>query len=275
MTRTGRSVHLVRDFEAVPVHRCRFGKVIVHDDPNAILGGRFVYEFTLHQEGTYFYHSHMAMQEMIGMIGAFIMHPKELYKPAADKDLEIIVQEYAILPNIKVPDSMNMEFNWLTFNGKAGPATTPLIVRHGAVRAGIQAGRCPARITDPATARATRLRQLVASGMLRIRDPRITQASLASWCGKNYPVDPASTSSSSAFPPLPEGPCSWKRAAKILNIEVVDVQKLISTGQLKLADTFVTDRAFEEFCRKHGSAINMALIDASTRKWLVSELCCC
>ena len=30
-------------------------------------GGRFVYEFTLHQEGTYFYHSHMAMQEMIGM----------------------------------------------------------------------------------------------------------------------------------------------------------------------------------------------------------------
>ena len=30
-------------------------------------GGRFVYEFTLNQEGTYFYHSHMAMQEMIGM----------------------------------------------------------------------------------------------------------------------------------------------------------------------------------------------------------------
>ena len=47
-------------------------------------GGRFVYEFTLHQEGTYFYHSHMAMQEMMGMIGAFIMHPKEPYKPRAD-----------------------------------------------------------------------------------------------------------------------------------------------------------------------------------------------
>ena len=94
-------------------------------------GGRFVYEFTLQQEGTYFYHSHMAMQEMMGMIGAFIMHPKESYKPLADKDFAIIMQEYAILPNIKVPNSMNMEFNWLTFNGKAGPATTPLIVRHG------------------------------------------------------------------------------------------------------------------------------------------------
>jgi hypothetical protein len=94
-------------------------------------GGRFVYEFTLHQEGTYFYHSHMAMQEMIGMIGAFIMHPRETYKPRVDKDFAIILQEYAILPNIAVPNSMNMEFNWLTLNGKAGPATTPLIVRHG------------------------------------------------------------------------------------------------------------------------------------------------
>ncbi|PYT90952.1 MAG: copper oxidase [Acidobacteria bacterium] len=94
-------------------------------------GGRFVYEFTLHQEGTYFYHSHMAMQEMMGMIGAFVMHPKNAYKPRVDKDYVIILQEYAILPNITVPNSMNMEFNWLTFNGKAGPATTPLIVRHG------------------------------------------------------------------------------------------------------------------------------------------------
>jgi FtsP/CotA-like multicopper oxidase with cupredoxin domain len=94
-------------------------------------GGRFVYEFTLNQEGTYFYHSHMAMQEMTGMIGAFIMHPKEAYKPRVDKDFLIIMQEYAILPNITVPNSMNMEFNWLTFNGKSGPASTPLIVRHG------------------------------------------------------------------------------------------------------------------------------------------------
>jgi len=94
-------------------------------------GGRFVYEFTLRQEGSYFYHSHMAMQEMMGMIGAFIMHPKQPYKPRVEKDFLIILQEYAILPNITVPNSMNMEFNWLTFNGKAGPATTPLIVRRG------------------------------------------------------------------------------------------------------------------------------------------------
>jgi manganese oxidase len=94
-------------------------------------GGRYSYEFTLHQEGTYFYHSHMAMQEMLGMIGAFIMHPKEPYDPPVDKDFAIILQEYAILPNNPTPNTMNMEFNWLTFNGKSGPATTPLIVRLG------------------------------------------------------------------------------------------------------------------------------------------------
>jgi manganese oxidase len=92
-------------------------------------GGRFVYEFTLHQTGTFFYHSHMAMQEMMGMIGAFIMHPKENYDPPVDKDFGIILQEFAILPNNPIPNSMNMEFNWLTLNGKSGPATTPLIVR--------------------------------------------------------------------------------------------------------------------------------------------------
>ena len=92
-------------------------------------GGRFVYEFTLHQAGTFFYHSHMAMQEMMGMIGAFVMHPKESYSPAVDKDFAVILQEFAVLPNNPVPNSMNMEFNWLTVNGKSGPATTPLIVR--------------------------------------------------------------------------------------------------------------------------------------------------
>jgi len=94
-------------------------------------GDRFVYEFTLHQEGTFFYHSHMAMQEMMGMLGGFIMHPKQAYQPHVDKDFLILLQEYAVLPNNAVPNSMNMEFNWLTFNGKVGPATTPLIVRLG------------------------------------------------------------------------------------------------------------------------------------------------
>ncbi|HLI84458.1 MAG TPA: copper oxidase [Bryobacteraceae bacterium] len=94
-------------------------------------GGRFVYEFALHQNGTFFYHSHMAMQEMVGLLGGFIIHPRTAWSPPADKDYFIALQEYAVLPNSTVPNSMKMEFNWLTFNGKAGPAATPLIVRQG------------------------------------------------------------------------------------------------------------------------------------------------
>ena len=41
------------------------------------------------------------------------------------------MQEWQILPNNTVPNTMAMEFNWLTFNGKAGPATTPMLVKQG------------------------------------------------------------------------------------------------------------------------------------------------
>ncbi len=91
----------------------------------------FAYDFTIHQEGTYFYHSHMAMQELAGMLGAFIMHPRVPYRPHCDKDFAIHLQEYAVLPNATTPNTMMMEFNWLLLNGKAGPASTPLIVRQG------------------------------------------------------------------------------------------------------------------------------------------------
>lgn len=94
-------------------------------------GQSFTYNFVIKQEGTYFYHSHMAMQELAGMLGAFIMHPKVPYRPHCEKDFIIHLQEYAVLANSTTPDTMRMEFNWLLLNGKAGPVSTPLIVRQG------------------------------------------------------------------------------------------------------------------------------------------------
>jgi manganese oxidase len=99
--------------------------------PNLEPGGRFTYEFTLHQHGTFFYHSHGAMQEMLGMLGMFIIHPREPYRPRVDKDYGIVLQEWAVLPNNTIPNTLSMEFNWLTFNGKAGPAATPMLVKLG------------------------------------------------------------------------------------------------------------------------------------------------
>jgi len=93
--------------------------------------GSHTYEFTLKQNGTFFYHSHMPMQEMMGMIGFFIVHPKTPHLPRVDRDFGIILQGWDIKPHNTVPNTLAMEFNWLTFNGKAGPATTPMIVKRG------------------------------------------------------------------------------------------------------------------------------------------------
>ena len=94
-------------------------------------GGKFTYEFTLRQNGTFFYHSHGAMQEMMGLIGMFVIHPKSPFTPLVHHDFGIILQGWAILPNNTVPNTANMEFNWLTMNGVSSPATTPMLVRHG------------------------------------------------------------------------------------------------------------------------------------------------
>ncbi|HEY8459795.1 MAG TPA: multicopper oxidase domain-containing protein, partial [Blastocatellia bacterium] len=94
-------------------------------------GGVFTYEFTVNQNGTFFYHSHGAMQEMMGMIGLFVIHPKIPHAPRVDKDYAFVLQEWALLPNNNTPNTLAMEFNWLTMNGKAAPATTPLIVKQG------------------------------------------------------------------------------------------------------------------------------------------------
>jgi FtsP/CotA-like multicopper oxidase with cupredoxin domain len=73
----------------------------------------------------------MAMQEMMGMIGFFVVHPRVAYTPAVDHDFGIVLQEWMIHPNNTVPNTLSMEFNWLTMNGKAAPATTPIVVQRG------------------------------------------------------------------------------------------------------------------------------------------------
>ncbi len=94
-------------------------------------GGVYVYEFTVRQHGTFFYHSHLPMQEMMGMIGLFVIHPRSPYAPRVDRDFGLVFQEWAILPSNPTPNTLAMEFNWLTINGKVGPATTPMLVKQG------------------------------------------------------------------------------------------------------------------------------------------------
>lgn len=97
-------------------------------------GDTFKYEFTLRQHGTHMYHSHFdeMIQVGIGTTGIFIIHPKEQIQPKIDRDFALMLGEWKIDPGTSRPDPMEMvEFNLLTFNGKAFPATEPLVAKLG------------------------------------------------------------------------------------------------------------------------------------------------
>ncbi|MCI0464161.1 MAG: multicopper oxidase domain-containing protein [Gemmataceae bacterium] len=94
-------------------------------------GGTYTYEFTLKQNGTFFYHTHVAMQQGMGMVGPFIIHPKVAHYPPVDRDIVLIIQEWAILPGSTVHNTMSMEFNLFTLNGRAAPYVTPMVIKQG------------------------------------------------------------------------------------------------------------------------------------------------
>ena len=94
-------------------------------------GKKFVYEFDMHQAGTFFYHSHMPMQEANGMVGWFIIHPAKAYDPPVDRDFALIFQNFRIDAANTIADSWGMDWNWHTINGRSGPYTTPLVCKHG------------------------------------------------------------------------------------------------------------------------------------------------
>jgi FtsP/CotA-like multicopper oxidase with cupredoxin domain len=94
-------------------------------------GKSFTYEFDVHEEGTFFYHSHVPMQEAFGMVGWLIVHPKKTWDPPVDRDFGLIFQNFFIDANQTIADSWKMDWNWHTINGRSGPYASPLVVRHG------------------------------------------------------------------------------------------------------------------------------------------------
>lgn len=94
-------------------------------------GETFVYEFDVHQEGSFFLHPHVAMQEAVGMVVPFIIHPEVTHTPVVDRDFVLVTQQFFIRPNATIPDTTSMDWNFLTINGRSGPYTTPLICRLG------------------------------------------------------------------------------------------------------------------------------------------------
>lgn len=118
----------------------------------------------------------------------------------------------------------------------------------------------------------SKLRRFIADGSLRVRDPRITSTSLAAFLDRRNP-DEAPQSGS---PPeanrkqvsTRNKAYSWGTAAKLLRADVAQIRKWIVEGELRIADGFVTERAFQDFCKRNGSELNCALLGSEVRDWL-------
>jgi FtsP/CotA-like multicopper oxidase with cupredoxin domain len=92
------------------------------------------YEFTLRQHGTHMYHPHAdeMLQMALGMMGMFVIHPREVEDPAIDRHFAVLLHEFAVHPGTYRPDpSIMTDFNLFTFNGRVFPGTEPLVVRTG------------------------------------------------------------------------------------------------------------------------------------------------
>jgi hypothetical protein len=104
------------------------------NQPQIRPGETWAYEFTLRQHGTFMYQHHAdeMVQMAVGLMGMFIVHPREPEDPPVDRDFVIMAHEWAVHPGTYRPDpSVMLDFNLFTFNGKVFPAIDHLIVRSG------------------------------------------------------------------------------------------------------------------------------------------------
>lgn len=96
-------------------------------------GKTFKYEFTFTKPGTFMYHPHFdeMTQIALGMVGMIVVHPKA--PPARRvRDFSLMIHEWKVPIGAARPDPLAMnDFNVLTFNSKAFPATSPLGVEVG------------------------------------------------------------------------------------------------------------------------------------------------
>ena len=100
--------------------------------PHIKPGKTFVYEFVLKKSGTFMYHPHAdeMVQMAMGMMGFFVIHPKDPAFMRVDRDFVFLLSTYDIDPGTYVPKVSEMtDFNMWTFNTRVFPGIDPLVVR--------------------------------------------------------------------------------------------------------------------------------------------------
>jgi manganese oxidase len=97
-------------------------------------GKTFVYEFVLQKSGTFMYHPHAdeMVQMAMGMMGSFIVHPRDPKFMRVDRDFVFLIGSYDIDTGSYLPKVNTMtDFNLWAWNSRVFPGIDHLVVRKG------------------------------------------------------------------------------------------------------------------------------------------------
>ena len=104
------------------------------NQPHIPPGKTFVYEFELRKSGTFMYHPHSdeMVQMAMGMMGMFVVHPRDPKFMRVDRDFVFMLGSYRIDPGSYLPKVAEMlDFNLWTFNSRVFPGIDHMPVRKG------------------------------------------------------------------------------------------------------------------------------------------------
>ncbi len=102
--------------------------------PHIPPGKTFVYEFELKKSGTFMYHPHAdeMVQMAMGMMGFFVVHPKDPGFMRADRDFVFLLNAFDIEAGTYVPKVNTMtEFNVWCWNSRVFPGIDHLVCAKG------------------------------------------------------------------------------------------------------------------------------------------------
>lgn len=144
------------------------------------------------------------------------------------------------------------------------------------------------------------IQRLIVAGLLEVRDPRITRASLARlarsaglpaelsirrevsrvFSARVQRTEVAGASTSTRTGPSEGATPSnssrakrvWADVANDLGVSPAAVEELIIRGKLKMYDPIIPEKSLRNFCRRYGSVINSDALDDETRDWLHSVM---
>ncbi len=102
--------------------------------PHIKPGQTFVYEFVLTKSGTFMYHPHAdeMVQMAMGMMGFFVVHPKDPKFMRVDRDFCFLMNAFDIEPGTYLPKISTMtDFNLWCWNSRVFPGIDHLVIGKG------------------------------------------------------------------------------------------------------------------------------------------------